>query len=104
MPQKALRRELSPAQRNQLVGAIESMGKITQSACNLDIHPSTAKSLWKRYKETGLTDNQPRSGRPSLYSTPEKALIVGYATPPGHAFSTAVARLCAALRDAIALS
>jgi GntR family transcriptional regulator/MocR family aminotransferase len=29
------------------------------------------------------------------------ALIVGYATPPGHAFSTAVARLCAALRDAV---
>lgn len=30
------------------------------------------------------------------------ALIVGYATPPGHAFSTAVARLCAVLRDAVA--
>jgi len=28
------------------------------------------------------------------------ALIVGYATPPGHAFSVAVARLCAVLRDA----
>jgi len=27
------------------------------------------------------------------------ALIVGYATPPGHAFSAAVARLCAVLRD-----
>jgi GntR family transcriptional regulator / MocR family aminotransferase len=29
----------------------------------------------------------------------EPALIVGYATPPGHAFSTAMARLCAALRE-----
>jgi GntR family transcriptional regulator/MocR family aminotransferase len=29
------------------------------------------------------------------------ALIVGYATPPGHAFSTCVARLCATLRDVI---
>jgi GntR family transcriptional regulator/MocR family aminotransferase len=27
------------------------------------------------------------------------ALIVGYATPPGHAFSSAVARLCAVLRE-----
>ncbi len=27
------------------------------------------------------------------------ALVVGYATPPGHAFSTAVARLCAVLRE-----
>ena len=30
------------------------------------------------------------------------ALIVGYATPPGHAFSTSVARLCAVLREAVA--
>jgi GntR family transcriptional regulator / MocR family aminotransferase len=29
------------------------------------------------------------------------ALIVGYATPPGHAFSAAVARLCAVLRAAV---
>jgi GntR family transcriptional regulator/MocR family aminotransferase len=29
------------------------------------------------------------------------ALVVGYATPPAHMFSTAVARLCAALRDVI---
>ncbi|HXB49307.1 MAG TPA: PLP-dependent aminotransferase family protein [Streptosporangiaceae bacterium] len=29
------------------------------------------------------------------------ALIVGYATPPGHAFSACVARLCAALRDVL---
>jgi len=30
------------------------------------------------------------------------AVIVGYATPPAHSFSTAVARLCAVLRDAVA--
>jgi GntR family transcriptional regulator/MocR family aminotransferase len=30
------------------------------------------------------------------------AMIVGYATPAAHAFSTAVARLCAVLRDAVA--
>jgi len=29
------------------------------------------------------------------------ALIVGYATPPGHAFSAAVARLCAVLREGL---
>jgi GntR family transcriptional regulator / MocR family aminotransferase len=29
------------------------------------------------------------------------ALVVGYATPPAHAFSTAVARLCAVLREAV---
>jgi GntR family transcriptional regulator / MocR family aminotransferase len=29
------------------------------------------------------------------------ALVVGYATPPAHAFSTAVARLCAVLREVI---
>jgi hypothetical protein len=26
--------------------------------------------------------------------------VVGYATPPGHAFTSAVARLCAVLREA----
>jgi GntR family transcriptional regulator / MocR family aminotransferase len=31
------------------------------------------------------------------------ALIVGYATPPGHAFSAAVARLCAVLREAASM-
>jgi GntR family transcriptional regulator/MocR family aminotransferase len=30
------------------------------------------------------------------------AIVVGYATPPPHAFSTAVARLCAVLREATA--
>jgi GntR family transcriptional regulator / MocR family aminotransferase len=30
------------------------------------------------------------------------AMIIGYATPAGHAFGTAVARLCAVLRDAVA--
>jgi GntR family transcriptional regulator / MocR family aminotransferase len=29
------------------------------------------------------------------------ALVVGYATPPAHAYSTAVARLCAVLREAL---
>jgi len=29
------------------------------------------------------------------------ALVVGYATPPAHLFTTAVARLCAALREAV---
>ncbi len=32
------------------------------------------------------------------------ALIVGYATPPGHAFSTAIARLCAVLNDCLSRS
>ncbi|HUB39291.1 MAG TPA: PLP-dependent aminotransferase family protein [Streptosporangiaceae bacterium] len=42
-------------------------------------------------------DDAGRMGGPDL----GPALIVGYATPPGHAFSTCVARLCAALRDAL---
>ena len=31
------------------------------------------------------------------------AVIVGYATPPAHAFSAAVARLCAVLAEALAV-
>ncbi len=37
---------------------------------------------------------------PALAGQHGPALVLGYATPPGHAFSTAVARLCAALRAA----
>jgi len=40
-----------------------------------------------------------RAGGPEVAAP---ALVVGYATPPGHAFSTCVARLCAVLRDAVA--
>jgi GntR family transcriptional regulator / MocR family aminotransferase len=36
--------------------------------------------------------------RPPGVAHPE-ALVLGYATPPAHAFTTAVGRLCAALRD-----
>ena len=84
--------------------------------------------FWTGYKQTGLRASElirrirlPRApAAPALEgltgcraeeadgvdgdSGPElgPALIVGYATPPGHAFSTAVARLCAVLREAVA--
>jgi len=44
----------------------------------------------------GLADN--RAGAQDL----GPALVVGYATPPAHAFSTALARLCAVLKEAVA--
>jgi GntR family transcriptional regulator / MocR family aminotransferase len=53
-----------------------------------------ARAAARRLALQGLASFQ--AGRPQL----GPALVVGYATPPGHAFSTAVARLCAALRDA----
>jgi GntR family transcriptional regulator/MocR family aminotransferase len=43
----------------------------------------------------GLADS--RAGEQDL----GPALVVGYATPPAHAYSTAVARLCAVLRDVV---
>jgi GntR family transcriptional regulator/MocR family aminotransferase len=43
----------------------------------------------------GLTTSQ--AGDQDLGS----ALVVGYATPPAHLFSTAVARLCAVLRESL---
>jgi GntR family transcriptional regulator / MocR family aminotransferase len=43
----------------------------------------------------GLADN--RAGEQDF----GPALVVGYATPPGHAFSSALARLCAVLREAV---
>ena len=43
----------------------------------------------------GLSAYRLGGDRPGLVGGP--ALVVGYATPPGHAYSTAVARLCAVL-------
>jgi GntR family transcriptional regulator/MocR family aminotransferase len=47
----------------------------------------------------GLTSCRSADLDPGTSHDLEPALIVGYATPPGHAFSAAVARLCAVLRD-----
>jgi GntR family transcriptional regulator/MocR family aminotransferase len=46
----------------------------------------------------GLALDGMGSFRPPGVAHPE-ALVLGYATPPAHAFTTAVGRLCAALRD-----
>jgi GntR family transcriptional regulator / MocR family aminotransferase len=46
----------------------------------------------------GLALDGMRNYRPAGVPHPE-ALVLGYGTPPAHAFTTAVTRLCAALRD-----
>jgi GntR family transcriptional regulator / MocR family aminotransferase len=46
----------------------------------------------------GLALDGMRGYRPAGVAHPE-ALVLGYGTPPAHAFTTAVTRLCAALRD-----
>lgn len=79
MPTRPKRRELDTAQRNQLIGAIKSHGNVSRAARQLGISQGTAKHIWKRYQDTGTTDNRPRTGRPPLYTPPEKELIVGYA-------------------------
>lgn len=66
-------------QRNQLIGAIKISKNISCSARELGIHQPTAQKIWKKYQETGSVENRPRSGRPSIFSQPEKACIVGYA-------------------------
>lgn len=54
-----------------------------------------AKAAGRGLAVLGLADE--RAGTQDI----GPALVVGYATPPAHLFSAAVARLCAALRDAI---
>jgi GntR family transcriptional regulator / MocR family aminotransferase len=49
----------------------------------------------------GLTLQGLTTSQAGEHGTVGPALVVGYATPPAHAYSTAVARLCAALREAL---
>jgi hypothetical protein len=40
----------------------------------------TAQRLWEKFQDTGSTANCPCSGCPATFSTPEKSIIVNYAT------------------------
>lgn len=55
----------SSPKKNRLIGALMSGKTITQAAETADIPYGTAKKIIAKYRATGSTSNQPRSGRPS---------------------------------------
>jgi GntR family transcriptional regulator/MocR family aminotransferase len=94
--------------RDRLVGALrQQVPGVRVTGISAGLHvlvqlPSgvTEEDVVSRAAQRGLALQGMAVCRAGSQELPP-AVIVGYATPPGHAFSTAVARLCAVLADAI---
>jgi transposase len=76
MPKDTTHRQLDSPRKNQFIGAVQSHGNISRACRDHGIHPSTGRDLWNKFRETGSTANRPQSGRPPIFSKPEKAIIV----------------------------
>lgn len=70
------RRQHGTPKKNQLVGAIRAGKSIAESSLLFSIPYSTARDIWKRYKNTGSTENYLRSGRPTKLSDVMKRHII----------------------------
>ena len=68
-------KELSPQQRDQIIGAHLSGAKGRVIAEKLDIPIQTIYDTIKRFKETGTPHPTPRPGRPKSLSTRTKQLL-----------------------------
>jgi transposase len=79
MPRHTGSQQLDSPRKNRFIGAVQSHHNISRAARDHGIRQSTAQSLWQKFQDTGSTANRPRSGRPSILSAPEKAIVVDYA-------------------------
>jgi transposase len=73
---KTSRRQHSPATKNLFVGAVLGGQDVAQAARHFGLKDSTARSILKKYHETGTTENQTRSGRPPKLTEADKRQIV----------------------------
>jgi GntR family transcriptional regulator / MocR family aminotransferase len=89
----ALAREVPDVQVTGIAAGLHVLVRLPAARSEDDV---IARAAQRGLALQGLADC--RAGEQQL----GPALIVGYATPPGHAFSAAVARLCAVLREVAA--
>jgi transposase len=59
------RTEMSPQDKGKILAYMENFNA-TQIAKKMGRDPTTIRRFIKKYKETGATENLPRSGRPLL--------------------------------------
>jgi GntR family transcriptional regulator / MocR family aminotransferase len=88
----ALAREVPQVSVTGIAAGLHVLVRLPAGVAELDI---VARAAARGLAVQGLAGS--RAGEQDL----GPALIVGYATPPAHAYSTAVARLCAVLRAAV---
>ena len=65
--------------KNRVIGAIKLGGKIREAARLFEVPESCARFWWSRFKKTGTTHNQPRSGRPRKVSTGGRKKLIEHA-------------------------
>lgn len=77
MPKDPTRHQLDSPRKNRFIGAVQVHNNIS-CACRDHGIPSysTGRDLWNKFEDTGSTASRPRSGRPSIFSKPEKEHIV----------------------------
>lgn len=74
------RTQHSAAKKDQLVGAILAGKKIAQAARMFNMPWTTAHDIWKKYRESGNTENRHRSGRPRKTTSRDREKIVEQTT------------------------
>lgn len=71
-----LRTQHDSPRKNRLIGAILGGQNVTTAARMMGMPRSTASDIWKKYNETGTTQNRRRSGRPKkVRSHTERAIV-----------------------------
>ena len=73
---KTTRRQLSSVKKNRLIGAVLGGQSVARAARLFDIKDSTARSIMKKYYETGDAENRPRSGRPPKLTEYDRRHII----------------------------
>jgi len=65
--------------KNRLIGAIQAGKTVSEAAEMVAIPTSTARDIWRKYKTTGSTKNQPRSGRPVKVTARTERMLMRHA-------------------------
>jgi len=73
------RTEMTPQDKGKILAFMENFNA-TQIAKKMGHDPTTIRRFIKKYKETGTTDNLPRSGRPSALNNDEKDALTSKVT------------------------
>ena len=93
MPRRGIRQRMTLAQRHQAIGMLEGVASLRQVVTRFGISSSVTSRLWRRYQETGITEERPRSGRSRCTTQREDRLIVLSARSSPHSSTVSLNRI-----------
>ncbi|KAJ3523873.1 hypothetical protein NMY22_g11245 [Coprinellus aureogranulatus] len=73
---KTARVQHDSPRKNRFIGMVQAGRSVAQAARDTSLPSSTAYDLWNKFKQTGTTHNQPRSGRPKKVGTRLKRQVI----------------------------